>query len=128
MTHDFVANPWIVGNVSYSSSTKKRLLEGLHLGEIGRCPPKDPFTRQNLTESSGMFLNVSKKKAKRIYKTFAKNIGKTSKIRDLAFEFDMQDYDKMISNARDARDYETLRALITERNEFMSRRRSQSDL
>jgi hypothetical protein len=128
VTHDFVANPWVVGHVSYSLSTKNRLLEGLHLGEIGRCPPKDPFTRLKLSESSGVFLSQTKKEAKHVYKIFGSILGKTSAISDLAFQFDMQDYEKMITNARDARDYNTLRTLMTERNEFIQRRRSQSDL
>ena len=124
VTHDFVANPWIVGNVSYSPGTRKKLLEGLHLGEIGRCPPKDPFTRLELTESSGTYLSENKEKAKTVYKTFCKIIGHTSNITQLAFQFDLEDYEKMITNARDARDKDTLRALMIERNEFIQRRGS----
>lgn len=128
VTHDFVANPWVVGQVSYSSSTRKRLLEGLHLGEIGRCPPKDPFTRCELSESSGVYLDQSKKRAKTVYKTFINILGETSSISDLAFEFNLQDYEIMISNARDARDHNTLRRLMAERNAFIKSRRSESDL
>ena len=62
LTNDFVENPWIVNGSSYSETTKQKLLKGLHLGDFGRCEPKDPFTRQPLTEKSGLYLHRTKKK------------------------------------------------------------------
>lgn len=123
ITHDFVANPWIVGHVSYCADTRKKLLSGLHLGEIGRCPPKDPYTRQPMTETSGTWLFADKKTAKKKYTRFMNIIGLTKDVQDLAFEFDLQDFQTSIQNARLAQDSQTIRRLMEERNTFIKRQR-----
>ena len=124
LSHDFVANPWIVRNVSYSKPTKKKLLEGLHLGELGRCPPTDPFTRLPLTETSGQFLDeLSVSKARSIYKKFTESFEKERTIRDMAYSFDLEDFELSIRNARDAKDIVTLRRLMEERDAFIRQRR-----
>lgn len=124
---DFTPNPWMVKNVSYSADTRKRLLEGLHLGEIGRCPPKDPFTRLPLTPESGVFLEDMRSKARDVYKRIPMAIHRHEKIRDLAFEFNVQDYSKMIQNATDARDVTTIRRLLRERDSIIRSRRPGED-
>lgn len=120
LTGDFVANPWIVHNVSYSEATKTKLLEGLHLGELGRCPPKNPFTRQALTTKSGTYLSsLPIKYARKIYTTFMEHIDKTPEIREMAYSFDLEDFEISLKNARDARDIGTIRRLLTERDMFI---------
>ena len=123
LSHDFVANPWIVHRVSYSESTRRKLLEGLHLGELGRCPPKDPFTRLPLTEASGVYLDAKKaREARKIYKIFMDRFGKTPDIQDMAYSFDLEDFQESIQNARDAKDITTLRRLMKERDVFIRQR------
>ena len=120
LTGDFVANPWIVHNVSYSEATRKKLLEGLHLGELGRCPPKNPFTRQTLTTKSGTYLSsLPIKHARKIYTTFMEHVHKTPEIREMAYSFDLEDFEISLKNARDARDIGTIRRLLMERDTFI---------
>ena len=85
ITKTFVANPWMVLHASYTDATKRKLLEGLHLGELGRCPPLDPFTRQPLDETSGSYLSEQPAEAKRIYKAFAKALLNDTPITQLAY-------------------------------------------
>lgn len=123
LSHDFVANPWIVHQVSYSESTKQKLLEGLHLGELGRCPPKDPFTRLPLTESSGAYLDTKQVcVARKIYRTFMNSYGKAPCLQDMAYSFDLEDFQESIQNAREAQDITTLRRLMKERDAFIRQR------
>lgn len=112
----FVANPWIIREQSYSEDTKKKLLEGLHLGDFGRCPPKDPFTRQFISEKSGKYLAESKDLAKKIYKKFICDIQKNPSVREMAYSFDMEDFETMLKNAREANDRDTIRKLLKERS------------
>ena len=123
MTKEFVANPWVVGDVGYSVATRDKLLEGLHLGEFGRCPPKNPYTRQALTPTSGTFLSELKM-AKSVYSKMCKAGPKT--IETLAFEYNMQDYEQLLKNAREANDRATITRLMKERNALITRRRSDS--
>ncbi len=123
LTGIFVANPWIANNMSYSKSTRKKLLEGLHLGELGRCPPKDPFTRQPLSKKSGKFLNKQKSVAKKIYKMLAISIDKEPSIQNLAFTFDLEDFEISLKNARDVKDIKTIKRLMKERNFFIQSKR-----
>ena len=125
LSRDFVANPWMVHNISYSEATRKKLLAGLHLGDFGRCPPKDPFTREILTPESGKYLSdIPKGISKKIYATFTKYIGKKPEIRQMAYEFDLQDFETHIQNARDAKDIKTLRRLLLERDAFIKRQKA----
>ena len=125
MTNEFVANPWIVRGQGYSKETKNKLLAGLHLGEFGRCPPRDPFTRNALTESSGEYLSHTKK-AMTVYKQFSKSMSLEKPIVELAFEYDLQDFEIQLKNARDAGDRNTIMRLMKERNDFIKRYRSDS--
>lgn len=128
LTGDFVANPWIVHNVSYSESTKKKLLEGLHLGELGRCPPRNPFTRQNLTKTSGIYLScLPTTRAREIYARFMKGVHKKPQIREMAYSFDLEDFETSLKNARDARDIHTIRHLLKQRDMFIEQQRSAED-
>ena len=120
MTKEFVANPWVVGSVGYSEDTKQKLLEGLHLGDYGRCPPRNPYTRQTLTASSGKYLSEMKT-AKQVYAKMCTVSEKT--IETLAFEYNMQDYEQLLQNARAANDRDTIKHLMKERNEFIRARR-----
>jgi len=119
ITHAFVANPWLVDSQSYSEETRIKLLEGLHLGEVGRCPPKNPFTRQEITESSGKWLDETPKKAKSVYRKFVLEIAKPEEISELSFFYDMQDFEDSIRNAMQSNDRETIQLLMKERNEFI---------
>lgn len=125
MTHEFVANPWVVRGQGYSKETRKKLLAGLHLGEFGRCPPRDPFTRKALTESSGEYLSDGHE-AKSVYKQFSKSMTVSKPIVELAFEYDMQDFEAQLKNAREVGDRHTITRLMKERNEFIQRHRSDS--
>ena len=124
ITGIFVANPWIANNMSYSKNTRKRLLEGLHLGELGRCPPKDPFTRQPLTKKSGIFLKKDKKKSKKIYKTLSEAVDKEPTIQNLAYTFDLEDFEISLKNARDVKDIKTIRKLMEQRSIFIQSKQS----
>lgn len=115
----FVANPWLVRQHSYSEKTKKKLLKGLHVGECGRCPPKDPFTRELLTEESGSYLSDDKKLAKSVYKKFIEEMDHKPTVREIAHSFDMDDFEEMLKNAQESNDRETIRKLLTERNNFI---------
>lgn len=119
ITHTFVANPWIVGSQSYSKQTRTKLLEGLHLGEMGRCPPKDPFTRQEITESSGKWLDETPKQVKSVYRKFMLEIAKPEEISELSFYYDMQDFEDSIHNAMQVNDRVTIQKLMKERNDFI---------
>ena len=119
ITHAFVANPWLVSTQSYSKQTRTKLLEGLHLGELGRCPPKNPFTRQDITESSGQWLDEIPEQAKRIYRAFMLKITKPEEISELSFYYNVQDFEDSIRNAMQSNDRETIQLLIKERNEFI---------
>lgn len=120
ITHDFVADPWIVHTVSYSEATKAKLLRGLHLGEFGRCPPKDPFTRQLLTESSGVYMHqMSASVARKVYQAFMGAIEDTPTMREMAYSFDLADFELSLRNARAAKDTATIRRLMKERNMFI---------
>lgn len=120
LTGNFVANPWIVHNVSYSEATRKKLLEGLHLGELGRCPPRNPFTRQALTNKSGQYLSsLPTKHARQIYTTFMEYVHRKAEIREIAYSFDLEDFEISLKNARDARDLSTIRRLMMERDAFI---------
>ena len=126
VTNEFTANPWIVMDQGYSKTTKQKLLEGLHLGEFGRCPPKNPFTRQRLTEDSGTWLSTMPKKAKRVYEDLINSISKMSDVKELAFHFDLQDFETSLKNARESKDRNTITRLMKERNTFIQRHRLES--
>ena len=115
ITHNFVANPWRVGSQSYSEQTRNKLLEGLHLGEMGRCPPKDPFTRQEITASSGTWLDETTQ-AKSIYRDFVLQIANPEEELSLV---QMQDFEDSIRNAMQLNDRETIQLLMKERNKFI---------
>lgn len=119
MTKEFVANPWVVGDVGYSVESRDKLLAGLHLGEFGRCPPKNPYTRQALTPSSGTFL-AELKMAKSVYSKICQASPKT--IETIAFEYNIKDYEQLLRNAREANDRATITRLMKERNELIRRR------
>jgi|TARA_B110000858_G_C17808819_1_gene479634 hypothetical protein len=121
ISDEFVANPWMVREQSYSNSSKKKLLKGLHLGECGRCPPKDPFTRLLLTEDSGSYLSENPKRAKAVYRRFTKGISATPSIREIAYSFDMDDFEELLKNAQQAGDRDTIRRLLKERNDFIQK-------
>ena len=121
ITKTFVANPWRVVHASYTDTTKQKLLEGLHLGELGRCPPVDPFTRQPLDEKSGTYLSDTPKVAKRAYKALTRVLQEDAPITQLAYEFDLQDFERDLANARAVADIPTIRRLLKERNDFMAR-------
>lgn len=127
ITNEFVANPWLVRNQSYSQESRNKLLEGLHLGEFGRCAPRDPYTRIALTKSSGKFLSQTKQ-VKQLYKQFVKAIGSSQAkpITELAFEYDLQDFETLLANARESGDRHTITRLMRERNTFIQRYRSDS--
>jgi hypothetical protein len=119
LSKDFVPNPWIVRTQSYSEDTKKKLLEGIHLGDFGRCPPKDPYTRLPMRSDSGIYLQTQPRLAKKIYSRFMKSIGRRPKIREMARSFDIQDFEECLKNAREANDRETIKKLMKERNEYL---------
>jgi len=119
ITLDFVANPWIVQTQSYSESTKTTLLEGLHLGDFGRCPPKDPFTRLTLTSDSGSYLRTNMTKAKAVYLVFMDSIGLQPTVRELSYSFDMEDFEEILKNARETNDRETIKKIMKERANYM---------
>ena len=108
----------------YSKNTRKRLLEGLHLGELGRCPPKDPFTRQPLTKKSGKFLNKNKNMSKKIYNMLTTAVDKEPIIQNLAYTFDLEDFEISLKNARDVKDIKTIRKLMEERSIFIQSKQS----
>lgn len=122
ITDNFVANPWVVSSQSYSEQTKCKLLEGLHLGEFGRCQPTDPFTRQKLTEKSGKWLRETPKKARSVYRDFVRHVLKPEEIDEIAFSYDVQDYEKLIRNAMASNDRDTIQLLMKERNELIQKR------
>lgn len=119
LSNTFVPNPWMVKNQSYSEETKHKLLSGIFLGEFGRCPPKDPYTRLPLTEEAGSYLNKHPKKAKEIYHRFMKAINKEPPIREIARSFDVQDFEELLKNAREAGDRQTIKRIMKERNEYI---------
>lgn len=124
LSHDFVANPWVVRNVSYSKRTRARLLEGLHLGELGRCPPKDPFTRTTLTKKSGRFLHKRHKLARSVYQRAVALTKQEPAIEDVATTLHLQDFQVLINNATAANDIVTIRQLLRERDAFVRSRSS----
>jgi len=119
LSKEFVPNPWIVRDQSYSRETKNKLLDGLFLGEMGRCPPKDPFTRQPLYEKDGQYLVKQPEKAKNIYTRFMKAVGVKTNIREIARSFDVQDFEELLRNAREANDRDTIKRIMKERNEYI---------
>ena len=119
LSKEFVPNPWIVRDQSYSRETKHKLLDGLFLGEMGRCPPKDPFTRQPLYEKDGKYLAKQPTKAKNIYTRFMKAVGVKTNIREIARSFDVQDFEELLRNAREANDRDTIKRIMKERNEYI---------
>ena len=120
LTCDFVANPWIVHNISYSESTKQKLLAGLHLGEFGRCPPMNPFTRQTIDNSAGKYLSeMSSTHARSIYQKFMNAFKHQPDIEKIAFKYDLEDFETSIRNARESKDIDTLRRLLNERDAFI---------
>jgi len=126
LTDEFEPNPWIVSQASYSKKTKDKLLKGLHLGEFGRCNPIDPFTRQRLSEESGIFLSEDIKRAKRVWKCFKECLSKQPTIRRLEYEFNMNDYEELLTNARETNDTNTMRVIMKERDDYITRERSSS--
>ncbi len=119
LSKTFVPNPWMVKQQSYSEETKHKLLSGIFLGEFGRCPPKDPFTRLPLHKNSGTYLSKHQKKAKNIYKRFMKAIDEQPTIREMARSFDVQDFEELLKNAREAGDRDTIKKIMKERNEYI---------
>ena len=119
LSNEFVPNPWIVRDQSYSRETKKKLLDGLFLGELGRCPPKDPFTRLPLNEKSGKHLTSQPKRAKEIYNRFMNAIGSSQNIRDIARSFDVQDFEELLKNAREDNDRDTIKRIMKERKDYI---------
>lgn len=122
ISNTFVANPWVIREQSYSEETKKKLLDGLHLGDFGRCPPKDPFTRQSIDEHSGKYLSENNVVAKEIYQKFIADIQQAPSLREMTYSFDMEDLEIMLKNAREANDRETIRKLLKERSSFVQER------
>lgn len=122
LSHDFVANPWMVRDQSYSKQTRQRLLDGLHLGDFGRCPPRDPFTRAILKESSGHFLHTKKNDAESIYQRAQKCIDKEPNIQEIALTMDIQDIQTLLNNATEANDTATIRRLLKERDKLIRER------
>lgn len=123
LSHDFVANPWMVRDQSYSKQTRQRLLDGLHLGDFGRCPPRDPFTRGILKKSSGHFLHTQKSKAESIYKRAKVCMDTEPNIQDIALTLDVGDIQKLLNNATEANDTATIRRLFKERDALIRARR-----
>lgn len=117
ITHDFVANPWVVRDQGYSQQTKNKLLEGLHLGEFGRCPPLNPFTRQRLEESSGTWLEEDPSRARQTYQLLTTSMRK--KASGVAVILDTNDWEKMLQTARDANDRDSIKRIMTERKNFI---------
>ena len=126
ITQEFTADPWIVGQASYSAQTRARLLEGLHLGEFGRCEPMDPFTRKRLTPASGTFLHDMPKRARKVWKSFVQHLGKTAPVVSLAYQFNVADYEELLRNARLANDMHTVRSVMKDRDDYISRERASS--
>jgi len=126
LTDEFEPNPWIVSKVSYSKNTRDKLLKGLHLGDFGRCNPIDPFTRQQLTPSSGTFLSSNLKHAKHVWDCFKECLTKRVTVRRLAYEFNITDYEELLNNARETNDMNTLRTIMKERDDYIIRERSLS--
>lgn len=126
ITQEFSPDPWIVGHASYSAQTRERLLEGLHLGEFGRCEPIDPFTRKRLTPTSGTFLHETHNRARTVWKTFVKHLGNTAPVESLAYQFNVADYEELLHNARMANDTHTVRAVMKDRDDYISRERASS--
>ena len=124
LSKNFVPNPWMVHTQSYSEKTKNKLLEGIHLGEFGRCPPTDPYTRLPLTIDSGTYLSENMKKAKKIYTSFMKSIGIQPGIREIAYSFDIQDFEECLKNAREANDRVSITRIMQERNEYIQQNNS----
>ena len=118
LSKDFVPNPWMVHTQSYSEETKRKLLEGIHVGECGRCSPRDPYTRLPLTEDSGTYLATDKKKAKALYTLFMASIDKRPGIREIARSFDIEDFEECLKNAREAKDIDTIKRVMKERNDY----------
>lgn len=119
LSHEFTANPWMVRDQSYSKTTRKELLRGLFLGEFGRCDARDPFTRLPLTKRSGKYLSKDRTKAKEIYTRFMKAVNAKPTIRELAVSFELQDFEELLKNAREANDRETIRRIMKDRNEYI---------
>ena len=126
LTDEFEPNPWIVSQASYSKQTREKLLKGLHYGEFGRCNPIDPFTRQKITASSGVFLAENLKYAKKIWNLFKKCLSTHVEIRRLEYEFNMNDYEELLNNARETNDTNTMRIIMKERDDYITRERSSS--
>ena len=124
LSHDFVANPWIVRDQSYSKQTRQRLLDGLHLGDFGRCPPRDPFTRGILKKSSGHFLHTKKENAKSIYNRAKVCVQTEPNIQDIALTLDIKDIQTLLNNATEANDTATIRRLLKERDALIHSRHS----
>lgn len=116
ISSSFVANPWMVRKQSYSESTKEKLLKGLHVGECGRCPPQDPFTRELLTESSGSYLFEDVNLAKTVYQQFIADMDSKPTVREIAQSFDMDELEEMLKNAQETNDRATIRRLLKERS------------
>lgn len=125
ITHGFVANPWRVGQQSYSKDTKKKLLEGLHLGEFGRCGPKDPFTRNHMDEKSGQWLQTMPDTARTAYQQLVLDITTPEEISDIVsnLETNMEKIEQSIREATENNDRKTIRTLIKERNNIIQRYR-----
>ena len=123
MTKEFVANPWVVGDVGYSAATKDKLLRGLHLGEFGRCPPRNPYTRQALAPADGTFLS-DMDIARDVYAKMRS--AKPKSVETVAYECDLQDFEQSLRNARQVNDRDTIKRLMKERNEFIQRKRTSS--
>jgi hypothetical protein len=119
LSKEFVPNPWILRGQSYSEDTKNKLLNGLFLGELGRCPPKDPFTRLPINENSGNYLNQQPGRATKIYSSFMKAIGAQPTIREMARSFDVQDFEELLTNARETNDRVTIKRVMKERNDYI---------
>lgn len=119
ITREFVANPWIVRKQSYSAQTREKLLTGLHLGDFGRCEPLNPFTRQPILESSGVFLSTTPKLARRMYMLLKKSMTLKHDIRSMSYSFDLEDLDKQIQTAQEAGDKASIRLLLLERDTFI---------
>ena len=66
------------------------------------------------------------KKAKRVYEDLINSISKMSDVKELAFHFDLQDFETSLKNARESKDRNTITRLMKERNTFIQRHRLES--
>ena len=77
-----------------------------------------------MTKKSGKYLAKNRTKAKEIYSRFMKSINVKPTIHELARSFELQDYEELLKNAREANDRETIRRIMKDRNEYIKQTKS----